>query len=53
MSNNTILKGLKSMGYKNRMTEHGFRRRASTILHERGYPHDHIELQLAHAPCNN
>jgi hypothetical protein len=23
---------------------------ASTILHERGYAQDHIELQLAHAP---
>ncbi|HUV70642.1 MAG TPA: hypothetical protein VMW15_13325, partial [Terracidiphilus sp.] len=25
---------------------------ASTILHEQGYNHDHIELQLAHAPRN-
>lgn len=52
MSNNTILKALERMGYKGRMTGHGFRGLASTILHERGCPHDHIELQLAHAPRN-
>ena len=34
------------------MTGHGFRGIASTILHEQGYPHEHIELQLAHAPRN-
>lgn len=48
MSNNTILKALERMGYKGRMTGHGFRGLASTILHERGYDHGHIELQLAH-----
>lgn len=52
MSNNTILKGLERMGYKGRMTGHGFRGLASTILHEQGYAHEHIELQLAHAPRN-
>jgi hypothetical protein len=52
MSNNTILKGLERMGYKGRMTGHGFRRIASTILHEQGYPREHNELQLAHAPRN-
>jgi integrase len=52
MSNNTILKGLERMGYKGRMTGHGFRGLASTILHEKGYEHEHIELQLAHAPRN-
>jgi integrase len=52
MSNNTILKGLERMGYKGRMTGHGFRGLASTILHERGYVHEYIELQLAHAPRN-
>jgi integrase len=52
MSNNTILKGLERMGYKGRMTGHGFRGIASTILHEQGYPHEHIELQLARAPRN-
>jgi hypothetical protein len=28
------------MGYKGRMTGHGFRGLASTILHEHGYNHD-------------
>ncbi len=52
MSNMTILGALKRMGYKGKMTGHGFRGLASTILHEQGYNHDHIELQLAHAPRN-
>jgi integrase len=52
ISNNTILGALKRMGYKGRMTGHGFRGLASTILHEQGYAHEHIELQLAHAPRN-
>jgi integrase len=34
------------------MTGHGFRGLASTILHEQGYPHEHIELQLAHTQRN-
>ncbi len=52
MSNNTILKALERMGYKGRMTGHGFRGLASTVLHEQGVAHEHIELQLAHAPRN-
>jgi integrase len=52
MSNNTILKALERIGYKGRMTGHGFRGLASTILHEQGYIHEHIELQLAHMPRN-
>jgi len=48
MSNNTILKALERMGYKGRMTGHGFRGIASTLLHEQGFEHSHIELQLAH-----
>lgn len=48
MSNNTILGALYRMGYKGRMTGHGFRGVASTILHEQGHRHDIIELQLAH-----
>jgi integrase len=48
MSNNTILGALKRMGYKGRMTGHGFRGVASTLLHEMGFNHAHIELQLAH-----
>jgi integrase len=52
MSNNTILKALDRMGYRGRMTGHGFRGLASTILHEKGYAHELIELQLAHTPRN-
>lgn len=50
MSNNTILYALYRMGYHSRMTGHGFRGIASTILHEHGYNHEYIELQLAHSP---
>jgi integrase len=52
MSNNTILKALERMGYKHRMTGHGFRGVASTMLHEMNFPHAHIELQLAHQERN-
>jgi len=37
MSNNTILKALERMGYGGRMTGHGFRGLASTVLHEKGF----------------
>jgi len=50
MSNNTILKALKIMGYGGQMTGHGFRGVASTMLHEMEFDHNHIELQLAHLP---
>jgi len=52
MSNNTILGALDRMGYKGKMTGHGFRGLASTILHEHGFDHQHIELQLAHMERN-
>jgi integrase len=52
ISNNTILFALGRMGYKHTMTGHGFRGLASTILHEEGFEHEHIELQLAHMPRN-
>lgn len=52
MSNNTILAALERMGYKGRMTGHGFRGVASTVLHEHGFDHAHIELQLAHTERN-
>ena len=52
MSNNTILMALARMGYKGRMTGHGFRGVASTILHEQGYAHHAIDLQLAHQERN-
>jgi integrase len=52
MSNNTILFALYRLGYKGRMTGHGFRGLASTILHENDFTDEHIELQLAHLKRN-
>jgi len=48
ISGNTILQALKRMGYGGKMTGHGFRHLASTILNEKGYRSDIIEMQLAH-----
>ncbi len=48
ISNNTLLFALYRMGFKGEMTGHGFRGVASTALHEMGFEHAHIELQLAH-----
>lgn len=51
MSNNTILKGLDRLGFKGRMTGHGFRALAMTTIKEKlGYRHEVIDRQLAHAP---
>jgi integrase len=52
ISNNTILYALYRLGYRDRMTGHGFRGLASTILHENGFDEAHIELQLAHMKRN-
>jgi integrase len=52
MSNNTILFALYRLGYKGRMTGHGFRGLASTILHENDFVDEHIESQLAHQKRN-
>lgn len=50
MSNMTILKALERMGYKGRMTGHGFRALAmSTIKEKLDYRHEVIDRQLAHA----
>lgn len=48
MSENTILFALYRMGYRSKMTGHGFRGIASTALNEMGYRPDVIERQLAH-----
>ncbi|MGA7778586.1 MAG: integrase arm-type DNA-binding domain-containing protein [Paraburkholderia sp.] len=48
MSENTILFALYRLGYHSRMTGHGFRGLASTILNEHGFSSDWIERQLAH-----
>lgn len=50
ISNNTILKAIGAMGYKGRMTGHGFRALAmSTIKEKLGYRHETVDRQLAHA----
>lgn len=48
MSDNTINKALRLMGYEGRQTGHGFRHLLSTELNGRGYNRDWIERQLAH-----
>ena len=52
MSENTFLRVLDVLGYKNKATGHGFRSTASTILNEHGFRADVIERQLAHAERN-
>lgn len=52
MSENTINKALRLMGYKGRQTGHGFRHLLSTELNGRGYNRDWIERQLAHGDKN-
>jgi len=52
MSENTINKALRLMGYKERQTGHGFRHLLSTVLNGRGYNRDWIERQLAHGDSN-
>ena len=49
LSENTFLFALYRLGYRGKMTAHGFRALASTVLNEKsGFPHDVIERQLAH-----
>lgn len=52
MSENAILYLIHRIGYKGRMTGHGFRSVASTWANEAGYNPDAIERQLAHVPEN-
>jgi integrase len=52
MSKNTVLFAIYRLGYHSRMTGHGFRALASTILNEMGYRPDVIERQLAHTEKN-
>lgn len=52
MSENTINKALRLLGYENRQTGHGFRHLLSTELNGRGYNKDWIERQLAHGDAD-
>ena len=48
ISENTVLYAMYRMGYHSKATPHGLRGTASTILNEKGFNRDHIEVQLAH-----
>ena len=53
MSENTMLYALYRMGYKGKLTVHGLRGTASTVLNESGrFEPDWIERQLAHDERN-
>jgi integrase len=52
ISENAVLALIARMGYKGRMTGHGWRSVASTWANERGFSADAIERQLAHAPAD-
>ena len=52
MSENTINKALRLLGYEGRQTGHGFRHLLSTELNGRGYNRDWIERQLAHGDAD-
>ena len=52
MSENTLNYALHGLGFKDIHCSHGFRSSASTILHEKGWRSEWIELQLAHADEN-
>ncbi|KNC91164.1 hypothetical protein GM30_23955 [Trabulsiella odontotermitis] len=44
---------MELLGYKGRLTGHGFRHTMSTILHEQGFNSAWIETQLAHVDKNS
>jgi len=52
MSDGTLSKALRMMGYRDKLTPHGMRGTASTILHEKGFNTEYIERQLAHLEEN-
>ncbi|HCB2900847.1 TPA: tyrosine-type recombinase/integrase [Proteus mirabilis] len=53
ISEASINKVIEKIGYKGRLTGHGFRHMMSTILHEKGFDSAWIELQLAHVDKNS
>lgn len=54
MSNNTILQGIKRLGYGGRMTGHGFRSLfLTTLMEDLGYTHEVADAQLAHSKGDN
>ena len=52
ISENTVLKIIETIGYKHRMTGHGFRSLARSILGEMGHRWEVLEAILSHALVN-
>ncbi|MDR1080091.1 MAG: site-specific integrase [Deltaproteobacteria bacterium] len=53
ISDVAMLAALRRMGYEPKeICPHGFRTTASTLLHEKGYPSEWVEAQLAHRDSN-
>ncbi|PID99850.1 MAG: integrase [Acidobacteria bacterium] len=52
ISEGSVNNALKNLGYRGRMTGHGFRSTASSLLNEQGFNPDAIERQLAHKDKN-
>ncbi|CAI1953313.1 Putative prophage CPS-53 integrase [Serratia fonticola] len=52
ISKESVNQVIELLGYKGRLTGHGFRHTMSTILHEQGYNSAWIEMQLAHVDKN-
>ncbi|HHN8460439.1 TPA: tyrosine-type recombinase/integrase [Morganella morganii] len=52
LSKESVNQVIELLGYKGRLTGHGFRHTMSTILHEKGYNSAWIETQLAHIDKN-
>lgn len=52
ISGTTINKAFERMGYRGRVSPHGLRATASTLLNEQGFRPDVIERQLAHTERN-
>lgn len=52
ISDGTMTRALHKMGYKGRLTVHGMRGTASTILNENGFNPDAIEAQQSHQDTN-
>lgn len=53
MSEASINRVIKLLGYHGRLTGHGFRHTMSTILHEHGFESSWVEMQLAHVDKNS
>ena len=53
MTSTTVLQLIYRMGYTTRVSSHGWSHTFSTVLNERGYNRDWIELQIAHVDGNS